>query len=63
MAKRITVKCPRCKGKGYRYLIVGPHITEFGLSSGGSSKYDCKLCKATGKVSRRKSAQYLKSQE
>lgn len=46
----MKIKCPRCKGKGYRYLIVGPMILGNQGSPGGQAKFDCKLCKATGKI-------------
>lgn len=46
-------KCTRCKGKGWRILIVGPHIVDGGQATpGGKAKYDCRLCKGTGKKSK-----------
>lgn len=43
--------CPRCRGKGYRYLIVGPHIIDGGQAvPGGKARYDCRLCGGSGKV-------------
>jgi hypothetical protein len=51
--ERRAKKCPRCQGKGYRILIVGPH-TEYGIGvPGGPARYDCRLCKGTGKVGRK----------
>ena len=45
------VKCSRCRGKGYRYLIVGPHIVDGGQAvPGGKARYDCRLCGGTGRL-------------
>lgn len=43
------MKCKRCKGKGWRWLTVGPHIIDGGQAvPGGRAKYDCLLCLGTG---------------
>lgn len=42
-------QCPRCKGKGYRVLIVGPHINDIGAVCGGPARYICRMCDGTGK--------------
>lgn len=44
------VPCPRCQGKGYRYLVVGPHVIDGQGVPGGRAKYDCRRCAGTGKV-------------
>lgn len=50
--KTVAKKCPRCKGVGWRMLTVGPHIVDGGIAiSGGKAKYDCRLCRGTGKTS------------
>lgn len=46
----MKLNCPRCKGKGGRHLVVGPHINEFGAVPGGRVWYDCKTCGGTGYI-------------
>lgn len=43
------MKCDRCNGKGYRELVVGPHVNELGAVCGGLAKYDCRKCGGSGK--------------
>lgn len=47
-------KCPRCKGKGFRMLIAGPMILGSQGSPGGKARYDCRMCKGTGRVKKSK---------
>lgn len=44
------MKCDRCNGKGYRELVVGPHVNELGAVAGGLAKYDCRKCNGSGKM-------------
>jgi hypothetical protein len=44
-------KCPRCYGRGWVALIVGPHINELGAVPGGKIRYDCRMCCGTGRAS------------
>jgi hypothetical protein len=49
--KRKKVTCPRCKGKGFKLLIVGPMLLGGQATPGGKAPFDCRLCCASGKVS------------
>lgn len=44
------IKCPRCKGKGERSIIVGPHVRDGIGFPGGPMLYECQMCGGTGKV-------------